>query len=228
MALDAALGRLGIKPGVCTSSTRPANPEMKVCIKCEQEFEKSFFYKDSRGKDGLFARCKACHNKASRKWQVNNKDKVNKAAKNYRDSHKEEISERYKDWDSRNKEYRRLYKKQYRQKTFQHRQDYRKLYYKNNRETELLNAHKRREKLHCACPQRWILSEQPEGLCYWCGVDLDTVKVHIEHVMPISLGGPANETNEVLACSKCNESKHDKHPLVWIAILVSEEECYVS
>ena len=26
MALDAALGRLGIKPGVCTSSTRPANP----------------------------------------------------------------------------------------------------------------------------------------------------------------------------------------------------------
>jgi len=26
VALDAALGRLGIKPGVCTSSTRPANP----------------------------------------------------------------------------------------------------------------------------------------------------------------------------------------------------------
>lgn len=26
MAIDAALGRLGIKPGVCTSSTRPANP----------------------------------------------------------------------------------------------------------------------------------------------------------------------------------------------------------
>jgi hypothetical protein len=26
MSLDAALGRLGIKPGVCTSSTRPANP----------------------------------------------------------------------------------------------------------------------------------------------------------------------------------------------------------
>jgi len=26
MALDAALGRLGIRPGVCTSSTRPANP----------------------------------------------------------------------------------------------------------------------------------------------------------------------------------------------------------
>jgi hypothetical protein len=26
MAIDAALGRLGIRPGVCTSSTRPANP----------------------------------------------------------------------------------------------------------------------------------------------------------------------------------------------------------
>lgn len=224
MSIDAALGRLGNKSGVCTSSTRPTNPEMKVCTKCGQGFDKSFFYKDSRGKDGLFARCKACHNKASRKWQSNNKDKVNQISDKYRYSHKEEISKRNKDWDSRNKEYRRLYKKQYRKQNSKHIKDYRKLYYEKNRETELLNEHKRRERISYSVPQRWRLSQQPEGLCYWCGVDLNTVKVHIEHVMPISLGGPANKTNEVLACSGCNESKHNKHPLVWIAILVSEED----
>ena len=81
----------------------------------------------------------------------------------------------------------------------------------------LRGRHARRARIAAAVPQRWRKSECPTDLCYWCGVDLSTVEVHLEHIMPISLGGPAVPSNEAPACSGCNLSKNDQHPLVWIA-----------
>lgn len=45
---------------------------MKLCSKCQQFKPPTEFYRDRRGKDGLFARCKACHNRATTDWGARN------------------------------------------------------------------------------------------------------------------------------------------------------------
>lgn len=40
-------------------------------------------------------------------------------------------------------------------------------------------------------------------------------KYHIDHIMPLALGGDNYPTNLQLLCPKCNQSKKDKHPLDW-------------
>jgi 5-methylcytosine-specific restriction endonuclease McrA len=46
--------------------------------------------------------------------------------------------------------------------------------------------------------------------CYLCGKEL--TKYHIDHFIPLALGGSNDPGNLRLACPKCNQSKHAKHP----------------
>ena len=102
-------------------------------------------------------------------------------------------------------------------------------YYAANREKiaayraanpEKMRKHRARRRAREACvvPQRWRKrNDVPDSVCYWCGADgVD----HLDHIMPISLGGPAVPSNEVMTCQPCNQRKHAKHPLVWIAELL--------
>lgn len=50
--------------------------------------------------------------------------------------------------------------------------------------------------------------------CYWCGVELGD-DCHIDHVIPIALGGRDIPTNLVRSCPTCNRSKNAKHPDDW-------------
>jgi hypothetical protein len=77
----------------------------------------------------------------------------------------------------------------------------------------------RRARQACAVPQRWRVHDIIPFACYWCGTNLRAYGAtsHVDHAMPIALGGPATPDNEVMACAACNQSKSRKHPLVWIA-----------
>lgn len=50
--------------------------------------------------------------------------------------------------------------------------------------------------------------------CYYCGVPaaLGVVELHIDHVLPVSLGGSNEPWNLVAACSLCNLGKADSVP----------------
>jgi len=85
------------------------------------------------------------------------------------------------------------------------------------------NYARRRLKTKFAVPQRWLKSSCPDYLCYWCGEHIDETTRHLEHIMPICLGGPATPDNEVWACKKCNLAKNRKHPLLWIALQFSSQ-----
>ena len=89
----------------------------------------------------------------------------------------------------------------------------------DNPEKMRAQQHRRRARKSSTVFQFWVKRDDvPEDVCYWCGT---SDVAHVDHVMPISLGGPAVESNEVPTCAECNLSKGATHPLVWIAHLVS-------
>ena len=51
-----------------------------------------------------------------------------------------------------------------------------------------------------------------KGHCYWCGVKVGK-KYHVDHVIPLALGGSNGPENIVIACPPCNLSKNAKHPM---------------
>jgi len=53
------------------------------------------------------------------------------------------------------------------------------------------------------------------GLCKACDTDLTVNGFHVDHVMPIKLGGSNSPENLQLLCAPCNLSKSAKHPDVW-------------
>lgn len=48
--------------------------------------------------------------------------------------------------------------------------------------------------------------------CAYCGGEGD---FHWEHIIPLSLDGPDNIDNLVLACQSCNSRKGDRDPYAW-------------
>lgn len=48
--------------------------------------------------------------------------------------------------------------------------------------------------------------------CQYCGVDFSYKELTLDHVMPISRGGPKSWKNLVTACHKCNHKKGSRTP----------------
>jgi 5-methylcytosine-specific restriction endonuclease McrA len=49
------------------------------------------------------------------------------------------------------------------------------------------------------------------GRCFWCHEKV--TDYHVDHVVPLILGGSNGPENLVIACPHCNISKRDKHPM---------------
>lgn len=60
------------------------------------------------------------------------------------------------------------------------------------------------------------------GKCSCCGYDLSLGK-HIDHIMPIILGGSDAIENMQWLCQVCNSVKADRHPDEWATYSVSDE-----
>lgn len=56
------------------------------------------------------------------------------------------------------------------------------------------------------------LLELQKGRCACCRCDI-TKKYHLDHIMPLALGGAHEDSNIQLLCQPCNQSKSAKHPV---------------
>ena len=54
---------------------------------------------------------------------------------------------------------------------------------------------------------RRIVIERDGLRCVYCGVDLLTTEIHLDHVVPESQGGPTTVSNLQVTCRKCNLEK---------------------
>lgn len=57
-----------------------------------------------------------------------------------------------------------------------------------------------------------VLFNRDGWSCQYCGIKLSWDTIEIEHIMPVSRGGPTSWQNCVAACKPCNKRKADQTP----------------
>lgn len=57
--------------------------------------------------------------------------------------------------------------------------------------------------------------------CTYCGQVARDSRITLDHVVPVSQGGPSTRDNLVLCCAHCNQAKRDRSLSEWIADLLS-------
>lgn len=215
----------------------------KQCTKCRQEYPATteFWYRKNGGKYGLDSTCKKCRSFYFTQRYALNKDNVRERdAKRYRanrdailarakerradgrrlayerewaEAHREDTRRNARAYYWRNRE--RLIEKA-REKNRQSR-EYRRSWGQTNKEKVLAYSRNRRAREYRAAG-----SHGPEdvaqqygrqgGKCYYCGEGVGE-QYHVDHIVPLLLGGSNGPENIVIACPWCNRSKGARHPM---------------
>ena len=200
-------------------------PTTKTCTRCNETKPTDQFYKDKSAKDGLRSACKECTSSASRAYHKANRERQRENARAWNAANPERQREYARAWYEANRERALETARAWNAANRERHREHTRAWAAANLDKRSASQHRRRAKKACAVPQRWIVDHNhgDPHACWWCGQELVGVTTHTDHVMPIKLGGPAHPDNEVTTCQTCNLRKQDKHPLVWIAELTSNQ-----
>lgn len=127
-----------------------------------------------------------------------------------------------RDWRKRNPEKTRRDKKRYRSKpNGENRAASNQKYYLANRELVMARSNLKKMKRRALTrgveggnvtpADRASIFERQKGKCWWCPALLDSA-FHLDHVIPLSKGGPHVLGNLVASCPQCNKAKAAKMP----------------
>lgn len=171
---------------------------MKKCKKCGETKPIAEFSKDAKARDGMQSSCKACAaayyvanreklRSANAKWQAENPKKRGVSIAKYRAANSVKLKSAAAKWWEANADKRRIYE--------------------HNR-----RASKREVggKLSKGLSER--LFKLQRGKCACCGLPLGD-DYHLDHIMPLALGGVNADTNMQLLRQSCNNQKYAKHPV---------------
>ncbi len=196
---------------------------MRTCSQCGGTGP---FYRDSASPDGLTSRCKSCRNAASQAWQRSNpqyREQAKARTKAWRLANPERARVNRRAWVERNPmkkgmidaRYRASHSKERCRRTVAWRRA-------NPEKSQAIDARskaKRRATLeeveNTLTGYEWLqILEVFNHACAYCL--RDDVKLTVDHVIPISRGGPNTAENVVPACGSCNKRKLSR-PL-WVML----------
>ena len=199
--------------------------ETKLCSWCNNELPIDNFYKYKDVKKGYQVGCKACRAKYSAEYRQKNKQKIRnnyketkkRCAAEYRLTNKEKEKNRIENYRQLNKdkilaknaEWRKANPDVYRASST--------AWKKSNPERVSALCRNRRAMnrnasgSHTGNDIKSLLAMQ-NGKCAVCKDQLSS-GYHVDHVMPLLLGGSNNKDNLQLLCPSCNLSKGAKHPV---------------
>ena len=178
----------------------------RTCAECGLRKSLSEFHKDAKASKGHRARCAECHTAASKSWYKENqprqKEKATVRRIKFADRIRKQDSERYERTKPRRLE----------------------LASKHSQIRRARKAKTEYDKGISKKSLRKLFGDQ----CHYCGITMDfagTTKAAgykdshatIEHILPLSKGGTHTWDNVVLACRRCNISKHNKTSDEWTA-----------
>lgn len=177
----------------------------KTCGKCGSvEFYKS-------------GGCIPCAKKRTATWVKNNKEKAAAYQKEYaekkRDALKQYAAEYYLENAERKKEAARKWLSENREKANATKSKYRKA----NPNSHRAEKHNRMARIANNGGRLSVglgakLFRLQRGKCACCGLPLGD-DYHLDHIMPLALGGSNTDDNIQLLRSKCNLQKNAKHPV---------------
>lgn len=204
---------------------------VKLCNACGKTLPLGAYSKNRRMKDGLQTQCKSCMRALQDKWRLLNHEKVRAIAKKSylknQDYNKNRARKRYWDnpgyvaqWAKNNKESLKAARQRYYAKN-------KSKMLQKSKDWDQKNPDKYKERMRRGASARkarligvgGILSKGitskllklQNGKCAYCRMIL--VEHHLDHIMPIALGGQNVDSNIQLLCPPCNRSKGAKHPI---------------
>lgn len=124
----------------------------------------------------------------AKEWRAENPDVARSSAKSWRDKNPERVQWQNQKWPKENPEARRA-----------------------------IHSRRKARKLGDSGPPysgadvKELLKKQG-GKCAYCAVRLKG-KYHVDHVMPLALGGSNSKSNIQITCPDCNLKKHALHPI---------------
>lgn len=175
---------------------------MKTCVKCGSEF------------DGRY--CIECNRRRAREWGRNNKELAKQRSSQWVKDNPEKAAEYWKGYYAKTKHLKVASSIEYRNSHKQEKSEYDKRYRESNRNKKRVNnqAYRIRArnsgKLSSGIIEK--LMNLQHGKCACCG-ELLYDDFHVDHIIPLSLGGTNTDDNIQLLKSTCNLKKRNMHPI---------------
>lgn len=196
----------------------------------------------------MSSKCKKCTLKRQKNYRENNKEKVlelerknriknrdktnKKIAEYYSNEENRERKNRWlREWKKKNKEKVQEKSRIYRLKNKEKIKETRRIWHKNNK--LLVSVHRQnrrsRERKNGGILSKGLavkLYKEQNGLCACCKESLEN-GFHLDHIMPLALGGLNIDSNMQLLAPKCNLQKGWKHPDEYIKFKhrIINEQC---
>jgi len=195
----------------------------KVCSKCGESKPWSEFSKRRRNKDGLQGQCKACDKQCYQKnrervlenwnqYYQENRERVLEKSKQYYQKNRERVLEKSKQWRQQNPD--RI--KQWRQENRESNNQYCKQWHQQNPEKKSAYDAKRRvlkfestPDVILNCPEERNRTENAYKLRNLL-TKATGIEHHVDHIWPLSKGGPHWSGNLQIITAQENLSKSDK------------------
>jgi hypothetical protein len=154
-------------------------------------------------------------------WRNANAERVTETTKLWRKKHPDKVKAWIKKSYAKHSEKIKAYNAKWAKANPDKKRKYNQKWAKNNPEMLKARNHKRRMlKASGPSDKSSIIQENLKKVpnkCYWCGKSLNK-NWHMDHVIPLCLGGSHTSANIVKSCPTCNHSKGGKHPAKWKAV----------
>ena len=156
------------------------------CARCRAELDASEFYTDPSRPTGLSSKCKLCCSVANRANHVANRDDRLQIMAEYRakPGQRERQRELVRRWEQSNPEETR----------------------RRKRDRQLTRLARQRA-VFDEVVEAWIVYERDRGICGICKEPVHENAFHIDHIIPLALGGRHSYANVQLAHPLCNVAK---------------------
>lgn len=165
-------------------------------------------------------------------WKARNKDRLHELDVAYRAANKDRIKANHVAWRSKNKHVTQRYAKEFADKNKEVLRERANAYYATHKEQAAVSrakwraanldlrseyeqkrrAQKRASESTLSRGMRKRLFTLQQGKCPCCGQPLGT-DYHLDHILPLKLGGTNTDGNVQLLRAVCNIQKGAKHPI---------------
>ena len=182
---------------------------LRFCKNCNVETERY-----------VSGKCKPCTAKRDAKWYKNNSEKARAASAKWTKNNPEKKAASDAKWVKNNPEKMRAAGSKWHKNNPDKARARATKWHKNNPEKKADHGARRRARELNGNPAgtrlspgyRAKLMAEQRSKCPVCGVSIRKAS-HLDHIVPLALGGPHIDSNMQLLCPKCNLQKKAKDPI---------------